>query len=644
LTCYKYWAGFCKKTINKYSGEKQMNDRIANLPPWRDCDTNWDAAFKKYIRENRTLAYMMLKNSKIYRDKIIFTQKNIRGEWESITWTDYAERFTGIAKCLIDMGIKKGDMCSVFSGNCAEWAIADMGILATRAVSVPIYATNSREEAEYIINDAGVKVLFTGNQEQYDKALKIIAKNKYLKYIVAMQDNIKISGKQSLYLKEMIMKGKALKNDKKFDERINSADPDDMVTIIYTSGTTGNPKGAVHSNRSFLNGILPALRYPEAGPHFTSMSILPLSHIFERLWSYGCMSIGVKIGYCPNPTEFLEYMQAYKPHFMTSVPRIWDKVYGTIHEGMKEAGGIKYKLFEWAKGVGLQAYRSGRYGFKYKLADKIIFSKIRAKLGTENCNVYHIGGSAFAPDVNEFFQAVGINIIMGYGLTEFFPVCVGFRDNGKPGYCGCLLPMCQARISGEGEVQLKGGMSMIEYYKNPKATKAVFTKDGWFKTQDVGELLTVEKNGDRLSYIKITDRIKELIITAGGKNISPQQIESLMGNEVFISQFIAIGEGRKFISAIVVPNFILLEDYCKKNNIEYVSPELTVKSPAIYKFYENLIEEKTKSLGQVEKIKRFMLLPSELTQDAGELTPTLKLKRKFIDQKYKPQIDKLYKD
>ncbi len=621
-----------------------MNNPAKNLPTWRDCDVNWDKAFEEYIRENRTLAYMMLKNSGIYKDANVFAQKNIQGAWESITWSEYAERFKAIAKYLINLGIKKGDMCSVFSGNCAEWAICDMGILATRAVSVPIYATNSKEEAEYIINDAGVKIIFVGKQEQYDKAYKIITKNKNLKFIVAMQDNIQIKGKQSLHLNKMIEQGKALKNDKKFDDRINQAEPDDMVTIIYTSGTTGNPKGAVHTNRSFLNGIFPAWRYPEAGPHFTSMSILPLSHIFERLWSYGCMSAGVKIGYCPNPTEFIEYMAAYKPHFMTSVPRIWDKVYGTIHEGMKNAGGVKYMLFEWAKGVGIKAYKTGKYGFKYKIADKIIFSKIREKLGTENCNVYHIGGSAFAPDVNEFYQAAGINIFMGYGLTEFFPVCVGFRDNAKPGYCGCLLPMCQARISDEGEVQLKGGMSMTGYYKNPKATKAIFTKDGWFKTQDVGELLTVEKDGDNLTYIKITDRIKELIITSGGKNISPQQIESLLGNEIFISQFIAIGEGRKFISALVVPNFILLEDYCKKNNIEYTSPEEAVKNPEIYKFYEKLIEEKTKSLGQVEKVKKFILLPGELSQEAGELTPTLKLKRKLIDAKYKAQIDKLYEE
>lgn len=622
-----------------------MHKLTQDLPVWRDCDKDWDAEFVKYLEENKTLAYMMLKNAKIFKDKVILTQKNVNGEWESLNWTEFADRITALAKALIDKGIEAGDMCSVFSKNCSEWAVSDLGILATRAVSVPIYATNSKEEAEYIINDAEVKVVFVGDQDQYNRAAQVITDNKYLKFIVAMQDNIKISGDKSEYLSKLIEKGRKLTNDKEFEDRLNNVDPDDIVTIIYTSGTTGNPKGAVHTHRTFLNGIFPSLRYPEAGPDYTSLSILPLSHIFERLWSYGCMSIGVRIAYCPNPsTEFLEYMAHVKPQFMTSVPRIWDKVYGTIHEGMRSAGGAKYKMFEWAKGVGIEAYKNDSYGLKYKIADKLVFSKIRTMLGTENCNIYHIGGSAFAPDVNEFFQAVGINIAMGFGLTEFFPVCVGFRDNAIPGYCGCLLPMCQARISDEGEVQLKGGMSMTEYYKNPEATKEIFTEDGWFKTQDVGELHYVEKNGDRIGYIKITDRIKELIITAGGKNISPQQIESLLGNEVFISQFVCIGEGRKFISALVVPNFVLLEDYCKKNNIAYTSPEEIIKNPAIYKFYEDLIARKTKSLGQVEKIKKFVLLPAELTQEAGEMTPTLKLKRKFIDKKYKPLIDKLYED
>ena len=621
-----------------------MHKPTAHLPVWRDSVVDWENDFEKYLSENKTLAYMMLKNAKKFKDKDILVQKNVQGEWETLNWTEFTDRFTAVAKFLIDMGIGAGDMCSIFARNCSEWAISDMGVLAARAVSVPIYATNSVEEAEYIINDAEVKVIFVGDQEQYDRAAKIIIDNKFLQHIIAMQDNIKISGDKSMYLTQMYQKGRELTNDKEFEDRINDVDPDDTVTIIYTSGTTGNPKGAVHTHRTFLNGIFPSMRYPEAGPDYISLSILPLSHVFERLWSYGCMSVGVRIGYCPDPTNFMEYMNYYKPNFMTSVPRIWDKVYGTIHTAMKSAGGMKYKMFEWAKGVGIKAYRNNSYGLQYKIADKLVFSKIRDMLGTENCNVYHIGGSAFAPEVNEFFQAAGINIAMGYGLTEFFPVCVGFRDNAIPGYCGVVISMCQVRISDEGEVQIKGGMCMTEYYKNPEATKAIFTEDGWFKTQDVGELHFVEKNGEKLRYIKITDRIKELIITAGGKNISPQQIESLLGNEMYISQFVVIGENRKFISALVVPNFDLLQDYCQNNDIEYVSPEQIIQDPRIYKFYEGLIEAKTSSLGQVEKIKKFGLLAEELTQDAGEMTPTLKLKRKFIDDKYRPLIDELYND
>ncbi|MGI6428165.1 MAG: AMP-dependent synthetase/ligase [Syntrophomonadaceae bacterium] len=621
-----------------------MHEATKHLPVWRDSDKDWHNEFEKYLSENKTLAYMMLKNAKIFQEKIILTQRNHKGEWESLNWIEFADRFSGLAKALIDIGIESGDKCSIFARNCSEWAISDMGILATRAVSVPIYATNSKEEAEYIINDAEVKVVFVGDQEQYDRIAQIIPDNQYLKLIVAMRDNITIAGDKSVYLNQLIEKGRQLNNDKEFEDRINNVHPDDIVTIIYTSGTTGNPKGAVHTHRTFLCGIFSSMRYPEAGPHYTSLCILPLSHVFERLWSYGCMSIGVRIGYCPDPAEFLEYMNHYKPHFMTSVPRIWDKVYGTIHATMKNAGGMKYKMFEWAKGVGIEAYRNNSYGLKYKIADKLVFSKIRAMLGAENCNIYHVGGSAFAPEVNEFFLAAGINTAMGFGLTEFFPVCVGYRDNALPGYCGVVIPMCDVRISDEGEVQLKGGMSMVEYYKNPEATKAIFTDDGWFKTQDVGELRYVEKNGEKLGYIKITDRIKELIITAGGKNISPQQIESLLGNEIFISQFVCIGEGRKFLSALVVPNFEILEDYCKNNNIEYTSPEQIIQNPEIYKLYEKLIEAKTQSLGQVEKIKKFVLLPEELTQETGELTPTLKLKRKLIDQKYKDLIDKLYEE
>ncbi len=621
------------------------------LKPLYESRRDWQNDFDNYLKENRTLAYMMLKKSDEFKGKTALMQKNKNNEWETISWDEFGEKIRAVAKALIDLKLEPGEMCAIFSQNRAEWAISDLGILATRAVSVPIYATNSKEEAEYIINDAEVKILFTGDQAQYDKAKAIIPGNSSLKLIVAFDRETKITGDDSVYLDDLIEKGRKLNNLDEFNRRLENVNPDDMLTLIYTSGTTGNPKGAIHTHRSFMNGIYPSyMRFPEANTESVSLAILPLSHVFERMWSYGCMTAGVQIAYCPDPKQFIDVMAHVKPHFMTSVPRIWEKVYGTIHEGLKTAPPVKRKLFNWATRVGIAEYRKkvatgkGQTGIKYKIADKLIFSAVRAKLGTERCNVYHIGGAAFAPEINEFFQAFGINIIQGFGLTEFFPVCVGYRDTGKPAYCGPVIPMCNVRISDEGEIHLKGGMCMSGYHKKPDATKACFTDDGWFKTQDVGELITEEKHGDLLTYIKITDRIKDLIITAGGKNISPQQIEVLLGDELFIEQFVTIGEGRKFISALVVPNFIILDEYCQKNGITYTSKEELIQNPQIISFYEDIISRRTESLGQVEKIKRFTLLTNELTQEGGELTPTMKLKRKAINEKYKLKIEKMYEE
>ncbi len=612
---------------------------------------DWEKDFEAYLVENKTLAYMMLKKSDEFADFDALKEK-VKGEWVSIKWRDFGERIRAVAKALLEMDIvKPGEMAGIFSANRSEWAIADLGILCTRAVSVPIYATNSAEEAAYIVNDAEIKILFVGDQEQYNKAKKIIAGNAFLKKIIAFDRAIKIEGGDSMYFDDLLATGRAAKQDKTLKDRLNEVNPTDMLTLIYTSGTTGAPKGAIHTHRSFMNGIYPAyMRFPEAGPDKVSLAILPLSHVFERMWSYGCMSAGVCIAYCPDPKQFIDVMAAIKPHLMTSVPRIWEKVYGTINEGMKTAPPAKAKMFHWASRVGIETYRNKLAGkssspwlhVQKALADAIIMKKVRQKLGAENCMVFHIGGAAFSSEINEFFQAFGINIIQGYGLTEFFPVCVGFDDNGKPGACGPMIPMVQARISEEGEIQLKGGMCMSGYHKKPEATAECFTGDGWFKTQDVGFVTVEEKNGEPLTYIGITDRIKDLIITAGGKNISPQQIETLFGEELFIEQFVTIGEGRKYISALVVPNFVMLEDYCKKNGISFGTREELVRNKDIVTLYQGIIANRTESLGRVEQIKSFTLLTQELTQEGGELTPTMKLKRKQINEKYRDRIENMY--
>lgn len=621
-----------------------MSNAISN------SSIDWDQEFEAYLKENKTLAYMMLKKAEEFADFDALTYK-VKDQWVSIKWKDFGEQIRAVAKALLEMKLQPGEMAGIFSANRAEWAIADLGILAIRSVSVPIYATNSAEEAAHIVNDAGIKILFVGEQEQYDRAKKVMADSPCLEKIVAFDRDIVISGDDSMYFDELLNIGRKAAQDAALQERLNQVNPDDILTLIYTSGTTGKPKGAIHTHRSFMNGIFPgSRRFPDTGPQQVSLAILPLSHVFERMWSYGCMSVGIRIAYCPDPKQFLEVMQDIRPHFMTSVPRIWEKVYGTIHEGIKTASPIKAGMFNWAEKVALQVYRNQAAGIKtgaflraqYALADALIMKKVRMTLGTERCNVYHVGGAAFAAEINEFFLAFGINAIQGYGLTEFFPVCVGFDDHGKPGECGPMIPMVEARISDEGEIQLKGGMCMQGYYNNPEATAECFTEDGWFKTQDIGEITVINKNGTDYTYIRITDRIKDLIITAGGKNISPQQIEMRFGENLFIEQFVTIGEKRPYITALIVPNFVVLEDYCRRNNINFSSREDLVANPAVIKLYEDIIAKNNEAMARVEQIKKFTLLVNELTQEGGELTPTMKLKRKQIEEKYSDIIDAMY--
>ncbi len=621
-----------------------MSKALSNSP------VDWDQEFAAYLNENKTLAYMMLKKAEEFADFDALKHK-VKGQWVTIKWKDFGEQVRAVAKALLEMDLQPGEMAGIFSANRAEWAIADLGILAIRSVSVPIYATNSAEEAAHIVNDAGIKILFVGEQEQYDRAKKVMADSACLEKIVAFDRDIVISGDDSMYFDELLAIGRKSAQDATLQERLNEVNPDDILTLIYTSGTTGKPKGAIHTHRSFMNGIFPSSRrFLYTGPQHVSLAILPLSHVFERMWSYGCMSMGICIAYCPDPKQFVEVMADIRPHFMTSVPRIWEKVYGTIHEGLKTASPAKAKLFNWAERIALEVYRNKTAGIQsgallraqHALADALIMKKVRQTLGTERCDVYHVGGAAFASEINEFFLAFGINIIQGFGLTEFFPVCVGFDGYGRPGECGPMIPMVEARLSDEGEIQLKGGMCMQGYYNNPEATAACFTEDGWFKTQDIGEIKVINKDGTEFTYIKITDRIKDLIITAGGKNISPQQIETRFGEDLFIEQFVVIGEKRPYITALIVPNFVILEDYCQRNNIQFSSYEDLVAHPAVIKLYDDIITKHNESMARVEQIKKFTLLTNELTQEAGELTPTMKLKRKQIDEKYSDVINAMY--
>ncbi len=631
----------CTENTGNGSGNGKQHDEVMIMNP------EHSKQFAEYLKKEKTLARMMLNRADEFAELPALRHLN-NGTWETIRWKEFGEQIRLVARALLEMGVETGDMVAIFSRNCPRWAISDLGILSIRGVTVPIYATNSAEEVEYIVNDAGVSILFAGDQEQYDKAKKVLGKSPHLTTIIAMDDAITVSGDDSYTFEQVLETGRRSSRENELEELLSTVESDDMLTLIYTSGTTGNPKGAVHTHKSFMAGIFPSLiRFRDYGSGYVSLAILPLSHVFERMWSYGCMSKGIEIAYCPDPKQFVEVMAAVKPHLLTSVPRIWEKVYGTINEGLKDASPVKRKLFSWATKTALRAYRRRKAGapvglflsISRGLADALVCKKVRQRLGCERNIVYHVGGAAFAREINEFFQSFGINIIQGYGLTEFFPVCVGFDDHGIPGKCGPVIPMVEVRIADDGEIQVKGENAMKEYFGRERETAAMFAPDGWFRTGDVGTL-----EGDELQYITITDRIKDLIITAGGKNIAPQQIELMLGDELFIEQIVCVGEGKKYISALVVPNFELLEDYAKEQGLSFSSKEDLVRLPEIVRLYEDKVAYHTRELGQVEKIKKITLMTVPFSQENGEMTPTLKIKRKVVNTKYRDVIDAMYSE
>lgn len=602
---------------------------------------NYEREYQEYLKKNPHIAVMIRDRVRKYGDKTALKDKTT-GTWVSTSWKEFGFRIDGTAKALLEMGVKEHEMVGIFSPNTASWSIADAAILSIRGVSVPVYATNSVKEAEYIVNDAEIRIMFVFDQRQYDACKELLRDSRFLKTIIAFDRNVKINGPESLYFDSFIESGHSTDKEGELNRRLSSAKGDDLATLIYTSGTTGEPKGVMLTHTNLLT-MLFATGYPmPIGENDVSFCFLPLSHVFERAWTYFMFDRGAENHYCHDTKQIMDFLKEVKPHYMTSVPRVWEKIYGTITEGLKSAPPAKQKLFAWALNIGSKYYPLYHHNqpipfglrLKHAVAKKLVLSKIQSVVGGR-CKFFHVGGAPFNPEINRFFYNAGLNMGLGYGMTEIFVVCVctpediGFGTSGKP------VPLMKVRVSDEGELQMTSPAQMAGYWKKEEASKAMLTSDGWIKSGDVGE---ITPDG----YIKITDRIKELIITAGGKNISPLLIETSLKDDIYIDQAVAIGDARKYISALIVPSYELLMQYASDNGISFKGKEDLVRNPEIIKFYKERIEEATKDLGQVEKIKSFTLLPAELTQESGELTPTSKLKRKIINQKYTDVINSMY--
>ena len=581
-----------------------------------------------------------------YGDKTLVIYKNKQGVWEEISWNKLNEMVRNLGIFLINKGIQPGDKVALFSPNRYEWWVADLAIISIGAVNVPIYSTNSPEECRYIIDNSDAKMCFAGAKEHMDKILQVKGKLPNLGDVIIFDELEKpITG--VITLKDALNEGKAAKNRDDFDKMLKPINIEDVATIIYTSGTTGNPKGVMLTHKNFVSNVN---QLNDVDPEFLSgdhmfLSFLPLAHSLERtVGYYSAIFLGHKVAFAESTEKLLENLNEIHPTFMVSVPRIYEKVHSGINAKVAKAPPVKKALFNWAMGIAKDNLpyicnnkeRTGWFAFKYNLADKLIFSKLKAALGMDRLQGAMSGGGPLSVSDAEFFLGMGIRVLEGFGLTETTPVTNGNKPKKiKPGTVGPALKDTIIKISEDGEILIKGPQVMKGYYKNEAATKEAFTSDGFFRTGDIGEI-------DADGYMKITGRIKDLIVTSGGKNISPQNIENALMTSRYVEQVAVIGDNRKYLSALIVPSYASLESWAKDNNITFTGRKDLISKPEVLKLYENELVEYMKDYARVEQIRKFTLLESEWSQDTGELTPTMKVKRKVINQKYGSQIEAMY--
>ncbi|HPP81586.1 MAG TPA: long-chain fatty acid--CoA ligase [Deltaproteobacteria bacterium] len=576
-----------------------------------------------------------------------FVRYKHAGKYTAVSWKEMQNRVIKTGLGLISLGCEPRDMIGIFSENCWEWIVADLAALSIGCTDVPIYATNSGAEAAYIINDSGTKVLFVSDKEHLDKILSVRKRLDSLTKIVTFE---KIEGapEDVMGLDELMALGEAFADRDAFERRLNAIDPEDLATLIYTSGTTGQPKGVMLTHANFVANLMQSYAsHPIIGHDDEALSFLPWSHSLGRTVSlYLMIHIGAVISLAESFSTVLENMQETRPTLMVSVPRLFEKIHAGILAKADKAPPLKKKLFEWALGVADRAVdyvvqrkaMPGVLKAQYDIADALVFKKLREALGLDRIRIFISGGGPLSTDIDRFFNGIGIPVHNGYGLTETSPVTnVNRFDVFAFGSVGPALPDTQVRIADDGEILIKGPQVMKGYYNKPDDTKAAFTHDGWFMTGDIGRM-------DERGCLYITDRKKDIIVTAGGKNIAPQNIENTLVADLYIEQAVVIGEGRKYLSALIVPNFKELGEYAKKQGISFNTNEDLVRKPEIVAFYEAKIRDLMKDYARVEQIRKFTLLGREFSIDTGELTPTLKIKRKVVNENYKEAIEAMYKD
>lgn len=596
---------------------------------------------------NTNMPEIFQKNASKYGDRACVAYKDkTTGRFVDISWNTMNTMVHELANYLISLGIKKGDKVALFSPNQPEWWVSDLAILSIGAVNVPIYATNSAEEALYIIKNSESKACIAGTKDHLSKILEIKKRVPRMKQIIVFED-VNTNKKDVITLKNAYAKGSQYKKKDEFNKRLKSIKPKDMATIIYTSGTTGDPKGVMLSHDNFISDVRQIyndfIKY--MSDQHVMISFLPLSHSLERTAGYYLpLSIGCKVAFAQDFSTVVDDMKQVRPTFLISVPRLYEKIHSVILTRAADAPLFKQVLFNLAVKTAKKNLfyvcndqkPSGLLSFQVKIFNKLVFEKFREGLGMDRLDFAVSGGAPLSISDAEFFIGMGIKILEGFGLTETTPVTnVNPPWKIKPGTIGPALSETTVKISEEGELLIKGPQVMMGYYKNKKATDELFTKDGFMKT---GDLAAIDSDG----YAAITGRIKDIIVTAGGKNISPQNIEASLKASKFIEQVAIIGDRRKYLTALIIPGFESLEKLAKTKGIAFSSHSDLVKNEEINKYYQQEIDNCTKKFSRVEQIRKFTLLDAEWTQDTGEITPSLKVKRRVIEEKYKDIIEAMY--